>query len=197
MSARSLIAIGLCALLSLSGGNSVFGQEPAPAQAATQTVQERLDALEKKVDAPSLWKTLGFKASGFVDVAYTQNFNNPNSDLNQMHIFDTNANAFMPHLAQLVLERPADAGGSLLDRAGFRARLNFGSDARVTRARSNYQTGTTNDEMDFQELFAEYILPIGNGLKIQAGKINTLIGYEVINSYENANFSRSFMFGTG
>jgi hypothetical protein len=140
---------------------------------------------------------LGFKISGFVDVAYTQNFNNPNSDLNQAHIFDTDANAFMPHLAQIMLERPADAGGSLLDRAGFRARLNFGLDSRVTRARTNYQTGTSNDELDFQELYAEYILPIGNGLKVQFGKINTLIGYEVINSWENANFSRSFMFGTG
>ncbi len=67
--------------------------------------------MEKKAEAPALWKTLGFKASGFVDVAYTQNFNNPASDLNQLHIFDTNANAFMPHLAQLMLERPADASG--------------------------------------------------------------------------------------
>ena len=175
-----------------------FGAEPAaPPSTSAATVQERLDALEKKMDAPSLWKTLGFKISGFVDVAYTQNFNNPNSDLNQAHIFDTDANAFMPHLAQIMLERPADAGGSLLDRAGFRARLNFGLDSRVTRARTNYQTGTSNDELDFQELYAEYILPIGNGLKVQFGKINTLIGYEVINSWENANFSRSFMFGTG
>lgn len=197
MSRRSLIGIGLCALFLLIGGNSVFAQSPAPAPASTPTVQERLDALEKKVDAPSLWKTLGFKASGFVDLAYTQNFNNPNSDLNQGHIFDTDANSFMPHLAQLMLERPADAGGSAVERAGFRARLNFGADARVTRARTNYQTGTSNDEIDLQEVYAEYILPVGNGLKVQFGKINTLIGYEVINSFENVNFSRSFMFGTG
>lgn len=197
MSRRSLIGIGLCALFLLIGGNSVFAQSPAPAPASPPTVQERLDALEKKVDAPSLWKTLGFKASGFVDLAYTQNFNNPNSDLNQGHIFDTDANSFMPHLAQLMLERPADAGGSAVERAGFRARLNFGADARVTRARTNYQTGTSNDEIDLQEVYAEYILPVGNGLKVQFGKINTLIGYEVINSFENVNFSRSFMFGTG
>src|SRR5512147_161968 len=197
MSLRSLIGIGLCALFLLIGGNSVFAESPAPAPASTPTVQERLDALEKKVDAPSLWKTLGFKASGFVDLAYTQNFNNPNSDLNQGHIFDTDANSFMPHLAQLMLERPADAGGSAVERAGFRARLNFGADARVTRARTNYQTGTSNDEIDLQEVYAEYILPVGNGLKVQFGKINTLIGYEVINSFENVNFSRSFMFGTG
>ncbi len=181
----------------LFGGIQVWAQVPTPAPASAPTVQERLDALEKKVEAPSLWKTLGFKASGFVDVAYTHNFINPSSDLNQLHIFDTNANAFMPHLAQLMLERPADAGGDLLDRAGFRARLNFGSDARVTRARTNYQTGTSNNELDFQELYAEYIVPLGTGLKVQFGKMNTLIGYEVINSAENANFSRSFMFGLG
>jgi len=177
-----------------------FGAEPtAPAatSAPPSNVMERLDALEKKVDAPSLWKTLGFKASGFVDVAYTHNFNNPSTNLNQGHIFDTNANAFMPHLVQVMLERPADASGSALERAGFRARLNFGVDARVTRARTNFQPGVASDEMDFQELYAEYILPIGNGLKVQAGKINTLIGYEVINSWENPNFSRTFMFGLG
>ena len=195
MSVRSLIGIGICAMISLLGSQVALAQVAPPTPAPT--VQERLEALEKKSDAPSLWKTLGFKASGFLDVAYTQNFNNPNTNLNQLHIFDTNANGFMPHLAQLMLERPADATGSGMDRAGFRARLNFGSDARVTRARTNFQPGTSNNEMDFQELYAEYILPVGNGLKIQAGKINTLIGYEVINSFENPNFSRSFMFGLG
>ena len=195
MSLRSLIGIGMCAMVSLLGGHTVYGQGPAGAPPGGGSLQERVEALEKKSDAPSIWKTLGFKASGFVDVAYTHNFNNPNTDLNQLHIFDTDANSFMAHLAQLVIERPADAGGSLMDRAGFRARLNFGLDSRVTRARSNYQTGTTNDELDFQEVFAEYILPVGNGLKVQFGKINTLIGYEVINSAENVNFSRSFMFG--
>ena len=197
MSVRSLMGIGICALGSLLGSHAVWAQVAPPAPAPAPSVQERLEALEKKSDAPSLWKTLGFKASGFLDVAYTQNFNNPNTNLNQLHIFDTNANSFMPHLAQLMFERPADGGGSELDRFGFRARLNFGMDARVTRARTNFAPGTSNNELDFQEVYGEYIVPVGNGLKIQAGKINTLIGYEVINSFENPNFSRSFMFGLG
>ena len=197
MSIRSFIGIGLWALLSLLGGNAGFAQEPAAPSAPPPTVQERLDSLEKKVDAPSIWKTLGFKASGFLDVAYTHNFNNPNSNLNQLHIFDTDANSFSTHLVQIMLERPADGGGSGMDRLGFRTRLNFGLDARVTRARTNFASGASNNELDFQEVYGEYIAPIGNGLKIQAGKINTLIGYEVINSFENPNFSRSFMFGLG
>ncbi len=195
---RSLKRLGLVLMMGgLVAGVSVpmsFGAEPA---APPPNVLERIENLEKKMDAPSLWKTLGFKVSGFLDVAYTHNFNNPNTNLNQLHIFDTNASSFMPHLAQIMLERSADAGGSALERAGFRARLNFGLDSRVSRARTNFQPGVASDELDFQELYAEYILPVGNGLKVQAGKINTLIGYEVINSWENPNFSRTFMFGLG
>jgi hypothetical protein len=146
-------------------------------------------------DADSIWKDLGFKISGAVEASYTQNFNNPNTNVNSLRIFDTQANSFVPQVAQIVFERAAVASGSAVDRVGFRARLNFGAQSRFSRARTNFQPGTDNNELDFQELYGEYIAPIGNGLKIQAGKINTLIGYEGINSWENPNFSRTFMFG--
>lgn len=193
---RGFLSASLVGCL-LLGGEQALGQGSASIPASTANVEERLDSLEKKVDAPSLWKTLGFRLSGGVNMSYTQEFNNPASNLNQLRIFDTNANAFMPNLAQLVFEKPADVEGGLIDRAGFRARLNFGLDARVTKARTNFKPGTTNDELDFQELYAEYILPVGNGLKVQFGRMNTLIGYEVIQSWDNPNFSRSFMFGLG
>jgi hypothetical protein len=175
MSARSRIGIGIgmCAIVSLLGSNAVSA-----------------------ADAETTWKSLGFKISGATEVSYTQNFNNPNTNENQLRIFDTQANSFVPQVAQIVFERAATAG-SVMDRVGFRARLNFGAQSRFSRARTNFQPGTANDELDFQELYAEYILPIGNGLKIQAGKMNTLIGYEGINSWENPNMSRTFMFGLG
>jgi hypothetical protein len=174
-SVRSRIGIGLgmCAMVSLLGGNAVLAAD----------------------DAESTWKAMGFKISGAVEASYTQNFNNPNTNLNQLRIFDTQANSFVPQVAQIVFEKTAVASGNTADRVGFRARLNFGAQSRFSRARTNFQPGTDNNEVDFQELYAEYIAPIGNGLKIQAGKINTLIGYEGINSWENPNFSRSFMFG--
>jgi Putative beta-barrel porin-2, OmpL-like. bbp2 len=172
-SARSRIGIGIgmCAMVSLLGGNAALA-----------------------ADADSTWKTLGFKFSGAAEASYTQNFNNPNTNLNQLRIFDSQANSFVPQVAQFMVERPATAG-SAADRIGFRARVNFGAQSRFSRARTNYQPGTDNNELDVHELYAEYIVPVGNGLKIQAGKINTLIGLEVINSWENPNFSRSYTFG--
>jgi Putative beta-barrel porin-2, OmpL-like. bbp2 len=172
-SARSRIGIGIgmCAMVSLLGGNAALA-----------------------ADADTTWKELGFKFSGAAEASYTQNFNNPNTNLNQLRIFDSQANSFVPQVAQFMVERPATAG-SATDRIGFRARVNFGAQSRFSRARTNYQPGTDNNELDVHELYAEYIVPVGNGLKIQAGKINTLIGLEVINSWENPNFSRSFTFG--
>jgi len=184
-------------MVSLVGGNTVFAQTAQTTErlaALESSTDKRLTELEKGNDAAGLWKTLGFQVSGAVDVSFTQNFNSPNTNLNQLRIFDTQSSSFVPMVAQLMVERPATAG-SATDRIGFRARLNFGAQSRFSRARTNYQPGTDSNELDVHELYAEYIVPVGNGLKIQVGKINTLIGLEVINSWENPNFSRSFTFG--
>ena len=185
-SVRSRIGIGLgmCAMVSLLGGNVAMAAHQE-GHAATHIEKE------------SIFTSLGFKISGAVEASYTQNFNNPNTNVNSLRIFDTQANSVGPQVAQIGFEKTAVASGSTADRVGFRARLNFGAQSRFSRARTNFQPGTDNNELDFQELYAEYIAPVGNGLKIQAGKINTLIGYEGINSWENPNFSRSFMFGLG
>jgi len=137
---------------------------------------------------------LGLQLSGAAEASFTQNFNNPSTNVNSLRVFDTQANSFVPQVAQFMVERPA-TDASALDRIGFRARVNYGAQSRFSRARTNYQPGTDNTELDVHELYGEYIVPVGNGLKIQFGKINTLIGLEVINSWENPNWSRSWTFG--
>ena len=136
----------------------------------------------------SLANKLNLSLYGYVETSYTQNFNNPSNGVNNNRSFDGDANSFRPNLAQLVLEKAASPGGALTDRAGFRLKLNFGEDAKFTG-------GTGGDDFDFQEAYIQY-MPVDN-LTFQAGRMNTLIGYEVIESPLNPNFSRSFMFGMG
>jgi len=50
---------------------------------------------------------------------------------------------------------------------------------------------------DFQEFYVQYLAPVGRGLNIQAGQINSVVGYEVVESPRNANYSRSWLFGLG
>ena len=77
MSARSRIRIGIgvCAVVSLLGGTTVFAQMP-----------------ETSKEAESTFKSMGFKIYGAVDASYSQNFNNPNTNVNSLRIFDTQAN---------------------------------------------------------------------------------------------------------
>ena len=136
-------------------------------------------------------KTFGIAFSGYLEGSYTQNFNNPSNGINQLRIFDVNANEFRPNVAKFVLDREAHADGTGWDRAGFHVKFNAGKD-------SKFIGGTNlNPYADFQEFYAQYVLPVGTGLDIKAGRINTLIGFESLESPENPNYSRSWLFGLG
>jgi len=50
---------------------------------------------------------------------------------------------------------------------------------------------------DLPEAYASYLVPVGQGLTLKAGKWATLIGYEVYESPKNLNFSRSFLYTLG
>ena len=50
---------------------------------------------------------------------------------------------------------------------------------------------------DLAEAYLSYLVPVGGGLTLKAGKWATLIGYEVYESPKNLNFSRSFLYTLG
>ena len=128
---------------------------------------------------------------GYLEGSYTQNFNNPSNGINELRVFDVNSNQFRPNLAQFVLEREAKAGEAGWDRIGFHVKFNAGRD-------SDFIGGTNlSTWADFQEFYVQYLAPVGRGLNIQAGQINSLVGYEVVESPYNANYSRSWLFGLG
>jgi hypothetical protein len=138
-----------------------------------------------------LHKELGLQLYGYLDGSYTQNFNNPSDKINQLRIFDVNSNQFRPNLAQLVFEKYAIAAGSWKERAGFRLKGNAGRDSDFI---GGFDLSTW---ADIQEAYVQYVAPVGNGLNVQLGQFNTLIGYEVVESPYNHNYSRSWLFGLG
>jgi hypothetical protein len=50
---------------------------------------------------------------------------------------------------------------------------------------------------DLPEAYASFLVPLGSGLTLKAGKWATLIGYEVYESPKSLNFSRSFLYTLG
>ena len=169
----------------------VFAAGPEGEEVVEPGKLGRLEAMVEKMVKKHSLSDLGLSLYGYVDVSYTQNFKNPSGNVNQNRIFDVDSNSFRVQLAQIVLEKEAKTGGPLADAAGFRIKLNFGEDAEFTGG------SASGDDVDFQEVYAQFIAPFGNGIDLRIGRMNTLIGYEVIESPYNPNFSRSWLFGFG
>jgi hypothetical protein len=90
-----------------------------------------------------------------------------------------------------VFQREAKPDGDWLNRTGFKVKFNAGKD-------SDFIGGANlNPYADFQEFYVQYIAPIGNGLDVKLGQVNSLVGYEVVESPHNPNYSRSWLFGLG
>jgi hypothetical protein len=133
--------------------------------------------------------------NGFASGSFVGNFNRPPSRTNQYRVFDTDEGGFTLDVVELVLQRPAAKPGDF----GFRTDLAVGSSMPKVMASAGLfrdEDGTAGN-IDLFQGFVSYIVPVGKGLRVDAGKFFTSFGYELIDGYEgyNDNHSHSFLFG--
>ncbi|MDB4970376.1 MAG: hypothetical protein JWN44_6065 [Myxococcales bacterium] len=138
------------------------------------------------------WQQITINA--FASASYTWNFNNPSTNLNQLRAFDYDHNSIRIDAAELVVQKAVAAKGDF----GFRIDMAMGAVAKIAAARGLFRdpaTGIAGD-FDLQQAFASYIIPVGRGLRVDAGKFVTPVGAEFIDGYDgyNDNFSRSLLF---
>jgi hypothetical protein len=140
----------------------------------------------------------GITLSGYVDVSYTnqfagrgQEFNTVDANGNSQHTlrqFDTNANGFNVQAVKIALEKALPDKNEWA--AGFRIDTIIGQDATVL---GDSAFGGSSD-VALEQALVKFRIPVGNGLDIYAGKFVTFLGYEVIESPANLNFSRGLLF---
>lgn len=146
-------------------------------------LEKRVEMLEKKGGESPL---AGVSVSGYVDAAYTNNFNNPPSRLNTARVFDSESNNFNLHALAFSLKKAApDAGG-----VGFKANVFWGADANLFSP-----AGKTSGELDVTQAYIEAKPGALQGLSLKAGKFVTMAGAEVIESKDNWQHSRGLLFG--
>jgi len=139
---------------------------------------------------PSLAGLLGpTSLSGFVDVYYGQNFNNPANRTNDLRFFDGATNQFGLNLVELVVDKAPDPANS---RTGYHVALGFGQ-AMNTVNGSEPQAGLGFDQY-LKEAYFSYLAPVGKGLQVDVGKFVTPHGAEVIETKDNWNYSRGLLF---
>lgn len=133
----------------------------------------------------------------YLENSYVGNLRgNGRGNVNELRIFDLDG-GYTFNMAEFSIKKdPSDAHPF-----GFGLVVAGGEDARKIHAlgifRGNDDVYPFRDTtpIDLIQAYAAYKIPLGSGLTIKAGKFVTLLGYEVIESPSNLNFSRSFLFG--
>ncbi len=161
---------------------------PAPVQAAVAT------PTPAATPAPTgLAGLLGpTTLSGFVDVYYGYNSNQPIGRTTAFRNFDINSGQFGLNMIELVADKAPDATAS---RLGYHVALGFGQAMNIINSTEPGQFPTeSNFDQYLKEGYLEYLAPIGKGLQINVGKFVTPAGAEVIETKDNWNYSRGLLF---
>ena len=173
----------------------------AAAAGNAQTIGERVDAIEKKLEEErsGLASAIGIDVHAMVDVGWLYSFNNPDDDAIRYRVFDPEHNDIDLTLFNLRFSREKED-----EPVGFVVNLDFGQTADVVGQFTCWGGGcdpvpdkSENDNsVELREAFGYYKLPWG-GIKIKGGKFVTLLGYEIIKNWDgyNPNISNSIMFG--
>jgi hypothetical protein len=167
-----------------------------PAEGAQpQTVGEHVATVEKDFNSlkSDLATNLGVHIHGLVDAGYEHNFNQPNGNTNLYRFADEDG--FSLYQGNLHIDRTSDGG------VGFVTELNFGQVANSVSAATNYsQVAHVGGQwIDPTQYYLTYTLPVGSGIALQAGRFVTLLGEEIIPTYQNQNYNQSggFIFNLG
>jgi hypothetical protein len=151
----------------------------------------------------------GITLSGYVDVSYTEQFGGRGTGFGggqaALHQFDVNNDNFNVQAVKIALEKALPDKNEWA--AGFRIDTIYGADARflgdsgfsnlsntASAAGSTSTAVTGNSSFALEQALVKFRIPVGNGLDIYAGKFVTFLGYEVIESPANPNFSRGLLF---
>jgi len=159
---------------------------PAPlaAQAATSASP---DTAATKADPAPL--SAGFKLTGFAEGSYAYSGRSVGDTAIVGRLYDRLQNRFMLNALAVVLDKPYDAARFS---AGFHAELLVGQDATVIQS-NGFNLGA---QADVPHLYVTLNVPTasGNGLQFKVGRIPTLMGLEVIETYVNPNWSEGNQF---
>jgi len=126
--------------------------------------------------------------SGFVDGYYGYNFNTPATrKAGPERTFDVQHNSFSLNLAELSLEKKPTTDS----RGGFRLDLDYGPTQDIV---NSSEPSGPHVFRNIGQAYLSYQADVGKGLQIDFGKFVTPLGFEVIKTKNNWNYSRSLLF---
>src|SRR5436190_15380974 len=135
----------------------------------------------------------GFKLSGFAEASYAYSGRSLGDTAIVGRLYDRLQNRFALNALAVVLDRPYDPAKFS---AGFHTELLVGQDATVIQSNGLFAGASSTTPIDVPHLYVTLNVPTasGNGLQFKVGRIPTLLGLEVIETYANPNWSEGNQF---
>ena len=153
------------------------------------------DTAAKKPDPPPPVNHLetalaGFKLTGFAVGSYAYSGHSVGGTTIVGRLYDRQQNTFTLNALALVLDKSYDPAKFS---AGFHTEVLVGQDASVIQSTGFFSSTTP---ADVPHLYVTLNVPTasGNGLQFKVGRIPTLLGLEVIETYANPNWSEGNQF---
>jgi hypothetical protein len=129
------------------------------------------------------------KVSGFAEASYAYSAHSSGDTMIVGRLYDRFQNQYMLNALAVVLDKPYDAAKLS---AGFHTELMFGQNATLIKS-GGVDLGA---QTDIPHLYVTLNVPTasGNGVQLKFGRIPTLLGLEVIETYANPNWSEGNQF---
>ncbi|WP_210410068.1 outer membrane beta-barrel protein [Leptospira langatensis] len=179
--------LSLIATFTLVTASSVF------AQAKKEVPDQKVTAAPAKAAEPEPEEKKWYEAvdfSGFVDVYYMYN-NNPlqGNAIDATHAFETSNKNFGVNAAALAIQKTAEKGSPW----GFRVDFQNGQNNAYQEAPYTTSNQVYNYNM-LKQAYVSMYFPVLKGMTLDIGKMATHIGYEVLESMNNPNYTIGAIF---
>jgi hypothetical protein len=193
-------SVWLAAILITALGSARPAAAQAPAPPAAPAPAAPAPAEEKK--PKTLWDE--FKLFSYVEMGATFNLHggstgipgSTSSDYTNLLRFYDISQGYTFNMAEFSIKRDPDEafpfGVGLVAAAGEDARKNHS--IGVLREEDDAFPFRNTPWFDLEEAYLTARIPVGNGPVLKVGKFVTLLGYEVIESPNNLNYSRGYLF---
>ncbi len=178
----------LAILLALGIAGPAFAQTPPPTPAAG-------DEAKKEEEKPkTFWEEQ--KLFAYIENSYTFNLTGSGRrGVNELRFYDYQE-GYTFNMAEFSLKKdPSERypfGYGLVVTAGIDSQKNHSYG--IFRDEHDAFPFRNTEKFDLQEAYLSGTVPVGSGLTLKGGKFVTLLGYEVIESPNNLNFSRGYLF---
>ena len=137
------------------------------------------------------------KLFAYIENSFTANLSGSGrGGVNELRLYD-NHEGYTFNVAEFSIKKdPSERypfGYGLVITAGIDSQKNHS--IGIFRDEDDAFAFRNTEKFDLQEAYISGTIPLGRGLTLKGGKFVTLLGYEVIESPNDLNFSRGYLFG--